>query len=194
LPPTAPVLSDYKIRDEGIEIGWINSPDPDVVWHRIWRCEKKEGYTPPDILAVIDDNATTSYIDTSALVGVHYVYTVTAAKRNLLESRASNALTLFTNKPKGKTMTIDRLDAVMDKQNKMLKLIWSDKLQDVLHYEIYKGVNEEKLTLWKTVSADKNVREILDEDILVNETYRYAVRAILKSGRNTGAKTLIVKF
>jgi hypothetical protein len=91
-------------------------------------------------------------------------------------------------------MTIDRLDAVMDKQNKMLKLIWSDKLQNVLHYEIYKGVNEEKLTLWKTVSADKNVREILDEDMLVNEIYRYAVRAILKSGRNTGAKTLTVKF
>ncbi|MDR2424911.1 MAG: hypothetical protein LBD59_09350 [Prevotellaceae bacterium] len=192
-PPSSPVLANYKIRDDGIEISWINSPDADVVRHRIWRREKSEGYSPASILAVINDSATTTYVDTSAVVGVHYIYTVTAAKRNLLESRASNALTLFTNKPKGKTMTIDRLDAVMDKQNKMLKLIWSDKLRDVVHYEIYKGVNDEKMTLWKTVPANKS-REILDENLLANDTYRYAVRAILKSGKNTGAKTLTVKF
>ena len=192
LPPSSPVLSNYAIRDEGIEIGWTPSSDTGIIRHRIWRREKNEGYNPPVILASVSDGATTSFIDTSAVAGVRYLYTVTAVKRNLLESPPSNGLTLFTNKSKVKNRTIDRLDAVVDKRNKMLKLVWSDKLTDVLHYEIYKGVNDEGLTLWKITSGD--TRETFDENPLVNAAYLYAVRAVLKSGGNTGAKTLNIRF
>jgi fibronectin type 3 domain-containing protein len=192
IPPSSPVISGYKVRKDGIEIQWINSSDTSVIQHRIWRHDKRAGYMPKTLLKSITDKSVTNYIDTSATVGTHYIYTVTAMKRNWLESPPSNSLTAFTNYPKQKTMDLDRFNAIVDKQNKMLKLTWSDKLQNVNYYELYKGMNNENISLWKTVQGDK--REIIDDNLLLSTTYRYLIRAILKDGKNTKSKSLTIKY
>jgi hypothetical protein len=191
VPPSSPVISDYRIREEGIEIGWLNSSDPAVVQHRIWRREKTEGYSPSVLLKTINDSAVVSYIDTSAVVGIRYVYTVTAMKRNFLESPPSNGLTAFTNKPKSQNTEIERFDAVVDKTNRMLKLIWRDKLSNVLYYELYRGESENP-SLWKTIPPGQY--EIIDENPVGNTTYLYIIRAILKDGKNTKSKSLTIDY
>jgi fibronectin type 3 domain-containing protein len=192
LPPSSPVISGYKVRKEGIEIQWINSPDEGVIQHRVWRRVKGNGYEPVNLLKSITDSAVKSYVDTSAMTGVHYIYSVTAMKKNGLESTSSNGLTAFTNHPKQQTMDLERFNAIVDKQNKMLKLTWSDKLQNVNYYELYKGADNENISLWKTVQGDK--REIIDDNLVLNTTYRYIIRAILKDGKNSKSKSLTIKY
>jgi fibronectin type 3 domain-containing protein len=139
IPPSSPVISNYRITDAGIEISWINSTDADVVQHRVWRREKTIGYSLPTLLKTVTDTAIVNYVDTTAVTNQKYVYTVTALKKNYLESRPSNGLTAFTNKPKLRNTEIERFDAIVDKTNRMLKLTWVDKLSDVQYYEVYKG-------------------------------------------------------
>jgi fibronectin type 3 domain-containing protein len=191
VPPSSPVISGYRIKDEGIEISWINSSDAGVVQHRIWRSEQSAGYRLPALLKTITDMSVTSYIDTSAVTNVHYVYTVTALKKNFLESPYSNKLTAFTNKPKRQSTEIERFDAVVDKTNRMLKLTWRDKLTGVQFYELYKGETGSP-SLWKTLPGGQY--EIMDEELLSNTTYQYIIRAVLKDGRNTKSKTLTIKY
>jgi fibronectin type 3 domain-containing protein len=154
IPPSSPVISGYKIKKDGIEIQWINSPDEGVVQHRVRRRVKGKGYEPVNLLKTITDNAVKSYVDTSAMTGVHYIYTVTAMKKNWLESPPSNGLTAFTNHPKQQTMDLERFNAVVDKQNKMLKLTWSDKLQNVT------TTNSTKAQTMKIYPCGKRYREI----------------------------------
>ena len=194
IQPSPPVISGYRITDAGIEIAWVNSPDEGVMQHRIYRRKKSVGgeYHIPVLLKTIDDLKVHSYTDTSAVTGVRYIYTVTAMKKNWKESDYSNALTAFTNKPKPQQMLIDRFDAVVDKTNRMLKLTWSDRLQNVKYYELYKSTGDENMAQWKTVSGEQH--EVMDEGLYVNTACKYIIRAILKDGKNTPTKELTIKY
>jgi fibronectin type 3 domain-containing protein len=192
IPPSSPVISGYRVGKDGIEIEWINSPDADVVQHRVWRREKGIGYMPAILLKSVTDSAVKNYIDTSAMTGIHYEYTVTAMKKNRMESSHSNGLTAFTNMPKRQNLEPDYFNAVVDKQNKMLKLMWGDKFQNVQYYELYKCANGENISLWKTIQSDKH--EVVDNEISPNTTYQYIIRAILKDGKNTKNKTLKIRY
>jgi hypothetical protein len=192
IPPSSPVISGYRVRNDGIEIQWENSTDIDVTQHRVWRREKNDEYIPTLLLKSITDSAVRNYIDTSAITNVHYVYTVTAMKKNWQESSPSNELTAFTKFQKQQATDLDYFNAVVDKQNKMLKLNWDDKLQNVQYYELYKGVTDKNISLWKTVQGDKH--EVVDDNLSLNTTYLYVIRAILKNGKNTKNKTLKIKY
>ncbi|MDR1887034.1 MAG: hypothetical protein LBQ70_03880 [Prevotellaceae bacterium] len=190
VPPSPPAISGYRIKDGGIEISWKNSTSPGVTSHRIHR-KNKDGNGLSQILATIADSAQTSYTDTSAMVGVYYIYTVTALKNSKPESDPSNEITLFTLRSKHENDEIERFDAIVDRRNKMLKLVWTDKLQDVLYYEIYRGINDRKASLWKTLKNGEH--ETTDDKLHINADYVYIIRAILKSGKNTTSKSLNIK-
>jgi fibronectin type 3 domain-containing protein len=193
--PSSPVISDYRIKDEGIEIIWINSSDPEVIQHRLWRSEKVEGYSRPVLLKTITDNMTVNYVDTSVIANKHYIYTVTALKSNFMESPPSNKLTAFTNKAVLQNMEIERFDAIVDKTNRLLKLTWHDHLKNVQYYELYKGESNKtgnNISLWKTVQNGQY--EVTDESLISNTVYQYIIRAILKEGKNTKSKSLTIKY
>jgi fibronectin type 3 domain-containing protein len=191
VPPSSPAISGYRIKDEGIKLSWRNSSSPGVTSHRIYR-KNKDDESSPSLLATVADTAQTNYIDTSATAGIYYVYTATALKNNSLESSPSNGITLFTVRTKHENAGIDRFDAIVDTQNRMLKLVWTDQLQDVLYYEIYKGTNDRKASLWKTLKNGEH--EISDSRLSVGVNYVYVIRAILKSGKNTASKSLNIKY
>jgi hypothetical protein len=192
LQPSAPVISGYRVDNEGIMIEWVNSPDDGVMQHRIYRRIKEENHLSLELLATITDKTIQRYTDTSAVTNVRYLYTVTALKKNWLESEPSNVLTAFTNKPKAQEMLITRFDAIVDKENRMLKLLWSDNIKNVKYYEIYKGDDVEGTSLWKKIPASE--KEVLDDKLYINTTYKYLIRAILSDGRNTKFKELTIKY
>jgi fibronectin type 3 domain-containing protein len=191
VPPSPPVISGYTIRDEGIEINWENSSDDGVTSHRIWRKNESDA-SSQILLATIGNAEQTHYIDTSAIAGVRYIYTLTALKNNELESSPSNRMTLVTIRSKHENAEIERFDAIVDRKNKMIKLLWTDKLRDVLHYEIYRGTNDRKASLWRTLKSDEH--ETIDNKPYIDTEYLYIIRAILKSGKNTANKSLKIKY
>jgi fibronectin type 3 domain-containing protein len=192
VPPSPPAISGYRIKDEGIELSWHNSSSPGVTSHRIYRKNRDGDESSQILLAAVADTAQTDYTDTSATAGVYYVYTATALKNNELESSPSNRITLFTVRTKHENAGIDRFDAIVDTQNRMLKLVWTDRLPDVLYYEIYRGTNDRKASLWKTLKNGEH--EITDSRLSVGVDYVYIIRAILKSGKNTASKSLNIKY
>lgn len=188
--PSSPMISGYKITDTGIEISWINSPDEGVNQHRIYRREK-EGFQSTWLLSTIMDTSVHTFTDTTVVAGVRYSYTVTALKHNWLESPHSPAVGLFSNKVKKQVQSIDRFDAVVDKENRMIKLLWKDKLTDVIQYELYKSEDGQPLSLWKIVP--QGLYEVLDEGMYINARYQYMIRALLKNG-STSTKSLTINY
>jgi hypothetical protein len=187
-PTAPPVISDYRIRKEGIEIQWINSADSAVTQYRVWRREKSSGYAPSTLIKSVSARSVSAYVDTSAVAGVNYIYTLTAIKGNWIESQPSNEVTVSTGFGKRQDTGLAYFNAVVDRENRMLKLEWDSKLSDIQQYELYRGENGENPTLWKTLEKDRH--EIIDENIQLNTHILYIIRAVLQNGKITESKTI----
>jgi hypothetical protein len=106
-----------------------------------------------------------------------------------LESSPAPSLTAFSNQKPAED--IARFEAKFDKTNRRIKLTWSDNLKNVRMYEIYKNVDGQPPTLWKTVYAP--IHEIADENIRQG-SYLYMLRAIFNTGKNSKTKSVTIKF
>lgn len=190
-PPLSPVISGYGITAGGIEIRWTCSPDADVAEHRLYRIEKgRDGI--PEVLKRFPGGKVSGYTDPDIVSGVRYTYSVTAVDSSGLESVPTPSLTAFSNRVAPKNNRIDRLDAVVDKEHGMIKLVWSDRLQEVAHYELYKGEGDLPLSTWKTVPGWQY--EILDEGLIVNVKYHYLIRAVFQQGGNSESKSITINL
>lgn len=191
IPPISPVFSDYHITIKGIEVNWICSPSEDVKEHHLYRYVYTEEDTV-DLLYVASDNTTNSYVDTAALPGKKYVYTIFAIDQSGLKSLPSPALRLsIPHSLKKKKNEISSLDAVIDKKNLLIKLVWKSDLPAVKNYEIYKSEGEAPYALWKVLPGWQ--REIMDKDLAVSMKYRYMIRALFENGGNSQVREIVIK-
>ncbi len=192
IPPSSPVISGYQIKDEGIEIRWINSPDKGVVQHRIYRYLKSMAGKQESIqLICIDSLNIQAYIDTTVEPGIYYSYVIAAVKKSGKISKFSNVFTGVTYKSR-QPLEILSFDAILDKSNRLLKLQWTDKLKDVFCYELYKNKDDQHSSLWKTIEGAQY--EIMDEKMQIGATYHYMIRAIMKNGRKSKVKELTINY
>ncbi len=88
----------------------------------------------------------------------------------------------------GKGKGIERFDAIVDKQNLLIKLQWTGNLAKVKNYQIYRSENGQPLTLWRTLPGWQT--EIVDENIGVGMAYSYLLRALIEGGGASGVKKL----
>lgn len=190
IPPVSPVFSDYHIGTEGVELKWICSPSEDVREHRLYRKEKETGDTARWVI-ILPGNQTDRYRDTSVQPGKKYAYTIFAVDKSGLVSLPTPALNLVVPGALKKKEGITRLDAVVDKKNLLIKLVWKSDLKEVKNYEIYKSEGDAPYTLWKVVAGWQ--RELLDEDVAVSMQYRYMIRALFENGGNSRIREIIIK-
>lgn len=190
IPPVSPVFSDYHIQGKGIELIWVNSPDTDVQHHLLYRQE----YGSKDsagLLCRFPGNSIDRFVDTTAIAGKKYRYTIFAVDRSNLVSLPTPPMTLIAPKTMRKDSGISGFDAVVDKQNLLIKLVWRSELQDIRSYEIYKSEGDASYSLWKSLPGWQ--REVLDDHVAVSMKYRYMIRALFEKGGNSGIREIIIK-
>ncbi len=188
IPPLSPLIDNYRITSRGIEIHWIPSPDEDVCVHLLYRAEKGQ-----DSLLVgrFAGQTIDSYLDTVFESGKRYVYSIYAEDRSGLRSVRTPALTVNAPEIKMSGQVIERFDAIADKEHLLVKLVWSNNLEDVRMYELYRREGNLPMTLWKTAPGWQT--EIVDERIAVGTEYEYMIRAIFGKGGNSQVKKIIIQ-
>lgn len=191
IPPLSPLISDYRVNSEGVVIYWIPSPDEDVRYHLLYR-QQKNADGEPRLLVRFSGSSRTSYTDTACKAGAEYTYSVFAEDYSGWMSAPAPVLTVVLPHASGRKKNIERFDAIVDKQNLLIKLQWTGNLAKVKNYQIYRSENGKPLTLWCTLPGWQT--EIMDKNIGVSMTYSYLLRALLEEGGASAVKKLDINL
>lgn len=190
IPPSAPVFSDYKVANGVVNLKWVPSRDADVAMHLLYRRHIDTTQEKWQAIATFNTPAD-FYADRTAAPGNTYAYLVLARDSSGLESKPTQPVTV-TIPPNNSTVTIRALHAMVNREQRYIELSWSDNLDNVLEYHLYKGEKGGAITLWK-ISNGKPKR-ITDSQVNVNTTYVYGIKAILKNGAQGAFKTIDVMY
>lgn len=188
IPPSSPVFSKYDIQDDGVSLEWINSSSNDVAAHLLFRQEV--GQKDWQLLEE-DKKMATSYKDKTTVEGHAYRYAIFAKDDSGLQSIPSPTLGIkipIASVPE----SVKGFYAIPDLKQKTMNLSWNYKLQNVKHFEIYKGNDKEPLQLMQELKPD--LRQYTDPSLIINTEYQYGIRAVFTDGRVSKMSLLKVKY
>ncbi len=190
IPPSPPVLTKYRVTEEGIRINWIPSSSDGIASHSIYR---KMGVSSETEWTLIESTiqTDTTYLDSKVVVPNNYSYTIVAKDSVGLESTPSNALTVLW---KGKTLDKDdiKFSGTVNRELRFINLSWRVKNQDVVEYRLYRGNTVEDLKLYKTFEG--NINGFNDVSLEINSTYTYGLQLILRGGTTSLIKKISLKY
>lgn len=188
IPPTQPVFKSFKTESNKVLLQWITSSSEDAAKTLVYKKEKgKEA-----MWELVGDIPITehSFEDTSVSSNTVYLYTLITMDESGLESKPITPLTI--SMPKSKTPEIDRLNAIVNRENRTILVNWKYNQNNVEEYSLYKAAENEKLTLYKVFNGDVN--KFVDTKLKVNTTYDYGLRALLSDGRKSKIKLIRVEY
>lgn len=176
VPPVPPVIKYFKTTTEGIHIGWVKSSSQDVANHVLYRrlVGRKE-WTRVKSVVISDTSRTTLDVPPTADT---YEYAVAAVDTHNLQSTFSNIVKgrqIVRAKP-----AIQKVKTEVDRSKKTITLSWIYTETNVEKYEIYRAVGEEKPSLLAFVKDPAKI--YVDDDVEMNSTYRYFIKAVFKNG------------
>ncbi len=154
IPPSAPLIDNYDIKEQSINLSWVPSSSHDVAAYHIYR--QTETLSQPEL---IDSTAAAvhHYVDTSFIPGEILSYYIVAVDESGLPSKPSPSVKLKAPGKADPAVGIQSFKGRSYQKNKMIRLQWTHRLQDVGEFHLYKkdaGIKEAAFSLWKIVPAD----------------------------------------
>lgn len=196
IPPASPIITTYKVVGNAIWLNWVNSTDPDVAAHYLYRKEGTDSREGADsgtqwLLVARFTDTTHEYTDDKVTGGKTYSYRIAAKDSSGLESPPVPPLAVAL--PQDPTeMAIRSLNAYVDRDHRYIEISWTDNLPDVQEYQLYRGVNGKLVTLWKIVRQEH--KRIVDEGVSMDTNYEYGIRALMRGGAMGPYKKIEVKY
>ncbi len=174
IPPVAAPIIAINPNEKGNLIRWINSTSTDVLKTEIRRSKDGKIFE----MVFTSKDSTSQFLDTliESETGYYYRTIVVDDAHNFSESES---VYLFNSK-----LTFDIKDSVnvtVNREKKFIQLNWFPLKQEVYSYTIYKAKKGEALRSFKTVNG--NILELKDDELYISNEYVYAIKAVLKSGR-----------
>ena len=196
IPPSQPVITQYKIKDNKVLLTWANSSSEDVASHQIYRKDKADWQLMENITTQKDSlnkpKAYATWIDSKVTEGESYTYTIQATDESGLKSELSPALNIRIPKTSRKE-AIKRFNAYADKKQKSITLTWKAyKEPNVAELQLYKGLKDKPITLMRILKP--NTKQLIDTTLKPNNEYVYMLRAVFKDGSFNKMTKLTVKY
>ncbi len=188
IPPTQPVFKSFKTANAKVQLHWITSSSEDAVKTLIYRKEK--GVQAPWQLAGAIPIVKRSFEDTGVSSGVTYLYTMVTIDESGLESKPIVPMTITL--PKGKTPEIDKLNAYVNAQERSIRISWKQNPSQVVEYSLFKGGEDQKMTLYKIF--DRATNTFVDTKLKINTAYTYGIQALFKNGSKSLIKTITIEY
>ncbi len=184
VPPSAPAFEDYKIDSGKVKLKWFNSYDKDVVKYQVLRKEKEN---PMAVWQVVQSYNNTgaeedSLVESPPARQVAYQYTVESIDENGLHSNYASPLTILVPNDAG-NVPMPKIKTVVDRDEKHIVISWQFPPAGVSEYWLYRAEGNGPLTLLQMVDATTN--KYTDKQLHVNTVYRYTVKAVLQTGRQS---------
>ncbi len=184
-PPSAPIISNYYLKDKEVHFSWINSSSTDVAKHKIYR--KQIGTDAPwTLLKEITKKASAdSIVDNTVLYDSTYAYTIIAIDSNQLESVPAAPLTVtpIMTLANTKIPTVENLKVIGNKNASNVTITWDYKGDAPAAFWLYRAGEDGNMSLLQTVDGNKNV--FVDSTVSTDVKYHYMIKAVLKNGINT---------
>jgi uncharacterized protein len=179
IPPSPPVFNKVESRQEGAWMSWHSSSSADLEGYLVFR--GVEGSSNWELIANLT-SLNVQFLDTSALEGRSYLYTIVAFDDVGLESKPIKPILI------GKLMSevqeeFKRFTIRAEKENKRIVLFWKLGNTNVKQIQIYRGINDQPMSLYKTIDATD---QFVDMQIIQNQKYSYQIKAMLVDGRDAG--------
>jgi large repetitive protein len=181
--PTNLTSGDVTIDGSAVEVPLSWDAAEDVAGYRVYRLA--EGAAEPTALGDVEDAAETSFVDTTADVGLQYTYTVVALDDAGNESVPSNAVELTTVDDDVPTAPTPSGLAVGDIEKNAVHLAW-EPVSEALFYHVYRQDKAGDLVLLDRAADPAYV----DTDVLTTVGYTYAVASVNAGGVSEISETV----
>lgn len=191
VPPSPPVVQNYKVMNDSIQITWIPSSSDGVIAHHIYRKNLGELEAPWELIGEIDPNNKQSFIDTDQKEKGAYSYTVMAKSKAGLESNPSEPVQVNYSGNNLNT-EITKFNGLPNRELRFITLTWRAKNMKVSEFLLFRGAKGERLKLFKSLEGERT--SYADYELEINSQYIYGIQAISESGEQSPIQKIEVKY
>lgn len=164
--PSPPYITKHEVTENGVRLEWASGRDETIRSFRIYR--KKRDDNEPLRVAEISDITTNSYLDETVENEANYMYYITSATKNGLESDASPEIAV---KSKVKETNAGIMQFRANRTANGVVLTWQHNVMDVRSVSLYRKAGDEPLSLWQEV--DSSLRSATDLNVQRNIVCEY---------------------
>ncbi|WP_299033287.1 fibronectin type III domain-containing protein [uncultured Pseudokineococcus sp.] len=190
LAPTALAAGDVDVEGSGVAVPLSWAGVPEAAGYRVYR--QAPGAAEAEALADVQE---TSYVDTTAAVGLEYAYRVVALDAAGTESVPTEDVLVTTVDDDVATAPVPTGLAVTDLQARELTLTWAPS-EGAGYYLVYRAEGAEGAP-----GADGELALVgradgptfTDTDVLTTVPYRYAVAAVNAGGTSERSEVLLTE-
>ncbi len=176
IAPVKPIITDVKLLQQGVKLFFSPSKSEDVEVHTLTRSNVKDK-NQKTILQFVAKDTIKFLIDTSAILGESYSYTLTAFDEDENKAMSSPRYVIFETgfRPKIKDLT-----AKVDLEKRKIYLNWSVYDKDVEKYVLYRASESEPYIIVGTIEGRETT--FIDKELSIGNVYSYKIKAVLKNG------------
>jgi fibronectin type 3 domain-containing protein len=178
VPPTAAVMSDYKVTETGIELRWVPSTSEDLAKTVLYRMEgsSKEW---KEIATYKANQELAIYTDTTGLrAGNMYTYSLVCFDEDGLTSKRSVPIKIRYADFKSR-VPVNTISAKPD--DKSIFVNWNYPVKGEYRFVLYRAVNGSAFDSYR--SLEGSVTTFSDKDVKKGAKYEYSVGVIYKDGK-----------
>jgi fibronectin type 3 domain-containing protein len=190
IPPLAPVIELIRSTSQGVKISWGQSASDDVIFYQLLR--RPQNITKWDTIITIKPQDSLSYVDKNLEAGREYLYSVVSIDKAKLTSPLASPVSgrLINNSIK---LAVTDFKAEIDRTDKNIMLRWKYAEKNVTKFLIYRAVNDEPLSLYKSVPGNRfNLKDV---DVRIDTSYNYRIKVVFVGGNeSTFSEPVQVKF
>lgn len=189
VPPSSPVITNYKVTDQGISLEWVTGQEENIASLHLFREDK--GANEKTLIQTFTDVSVTRYTDNTTEPGKMYGYFLTAVTSRGKSSDPSPVVTLRSTYKPAANGKFTQFAAKVNRKKKRIELEWTHNLFEVDQFELYKGEAGRPVTLWKVIPAYE--KKLDDIDVRRNSEYKYIIRAVMKNGKSGATASVNVR-
>jgi len=189
VPPTSPLISSYKVMEDGIRIDWINSLSEDVVEHQLFRKTDNGNWTA---YRKFQKTETSTFTDKDVKPGSEYSYHLVSIDESGNHSRPSGEMTLkFTGSLTAQS--VNNLFASITPDKKNILISWNYPVQGNYRFVVYRAMNGGNFLTVQT--AEQKNTSFTDKNVKKGISYEYQVRAFFTDGKKSAiGKVVKISF
>ncbi len=177
IAPVKPIISDVKLLQQAVKLFFNPSKSEDLAAHVLKRSSTKDTSQKTLLRFLANDTLTKFFLDTSAVLGESYNYTLIAYDE---DNNKANSLPRYVNFETGFRPNIKDLKAEVDLEKRKINLSWQGSVKEVDKYILYRASESEPYTIITTL--EPNTSSFVDKDLNIGNTYFYKIKAVYKNG------------
>ncbi|MFN7911693.1 MAG: fibronectin type III domain-containing protein [Bacteroidota bacterium] len=176
ISPVKPIITNVKLLQSGIQLFFNPSKSEDVELHVLLRLNKKDK-SLKTILQFTANDTIKAFVDTSAILGESYNYTLTAFDEDENKAMSSPRHVIYET---GYRPRMKELNAKVDLEKRRIYLNWNVYDIDVEKYVLYRASESEPYIIIATIEGKQTT--FTDKELSIGNVYSYKIKAVLKNG------------